>query len=379
MPYSLKHARITFTGKLASLTRKEAYQIVRDAGGEPTLGVSRQTSILVVGMEGWPLLPDWMVSRKLRRAEELMQQGHPIQIISESTFLELVGRKERQSFLRKTYPAEEVCKLLKISGETLRRWEQFSLVQPREGLYDFQDLVSLRTLGELVNRGISPANIAKSLQALASVLPGTDRPLAQLKIVVENPKALLFNLGESLIAPNGQLIINFDTKSKSEGKVISLGSKNLTETEWFEYGQAYEDDESYTEAEDAYRKAIARSPHFPEAYFNLGNVLRMTGRAEAAQELYRMAIAQDPAMACAWYNLADIQQQRGQLKEAVASLQSALGACATYADAHFNLALCYEQLGQKPEADRHWSAYVKLDPFSEWAKVAKRHLLPESG
>ena len=84
-------------------------------------------------------------------------------------------------------------------------------------------------------------------------------------------------------------------------------------------------------------------------------------------------------MACAWYNLADIQEERGQIKEAVASLQSALAACATYADAHFNLALCYEKLGRKPEADRHWSAYVKLDPFSQWAEVARCHLSSKSG
>ena len=106
--------------------------------------------------------------------------------------------------------------------------------------------------------------------------------------------------------------------------------------------------------------------------------LRVTGRPEAAEELYRIVIVQDPAMACAWYNLADIQQEHGQIKEAVASLHSALAVCTTYADAHFNLALCYEKLGQKPEADRHWSAYLKLDPFSQWAEVAKRHLSPKS-
>src|SRR5439155_13643662 len=259
-----------------------------------------------------------------------------------------------------------------------RRWEQFGLVRSQQGLYDFQDLVSLRTLAELVNRGIKPANIAKSLQTLASVLPGTDRPLAQLKVVVENPKAILFNLEECLIASNGQLTINFDAESKSGGKVICLGSKNPTDTEWFEFGQAYEEEESYAEAEDAYRQAIALSHHFPDAYFNLGNVLRVTGRPEAAEELYRIVIVQDPAMACAWYNLADIQQEHGQIKEAVASLHSALAVCTTYADAHFNLALCYEKLGQKPEADRHWSAYLKLDPFSQWAEVAKRHLSPKS-
>src|SRR5215813_11301897 len=74
MPFSLRQARVTFTGKLASLSRKEACQIVYDGGGEVTPSVSRRTSLVVVGMEGWPLLPDGMISSKLKRAEELMKR-----------------------------------------------------------------------------------------------------------------------------------------------------------------------------------------------------------------------------------------------------------------------------------------------------------------
>lgn len=100
MTESLKYVRVAFTGKLASMTRKEAFQIVSASGGEPCASVSRRTSMLVIGMEGWPLLPDGQISRKLHLAEKLTR----IRIISESAFLELVGLKERQEDLRKTYP-----------------------------------------------------------------------------------------------------------------------------------------------------------------------------------------------------------------------------------------------------------------------------------
>ncbi len=374
MPSSLKHARVTFTGKLISLTRKEAFQLVRDAGGEPTLGVSRRTSIVVVGMEGWPLLPDGEISSKLKHAEELRRKGQNIEIISEDAFLELAGLQGHRSTLRKTYPAQEVCRLLKLSPETLRRWEQFSLVHSENGLYDFQDLVSLRTIGELVSHGVNPTSIAKSLKGLSSILPDTERPLAQLKVVADNPKAILVNLGECLMAPNGQLTINFDAGPRHEGAVIPLSLESATSSEWFEYGQTCEDEERYAEAEEAYRKAIALTPHFPEVYFNLGNVKRVQGHTEAAEELYRAAVSQDPELACAWYNLADLQEEAGRLKEAVASFQRALEAFPSYADAHFNLALCYEKLSQKQDANRHWSVYLKLDPSSQWAEIAKRHL-----
>jgi tetratricopeptide (TPR) repeat protein len=371
---SLKQARVTFTGKFASMTREEACQIVREAGGESTPAVSRRTSFLVVGMEGWPLLPDGMISNKLKCAEELIRRGHDIRILSEESFLELAGRKTRpRRPFQKAYPAEEVCKLLRLPAETLRRWEQFGLIRSQDGLYDFQDLVSLRTIAELVGRGVRPETIGKSLKALGAVLPGTERPLAQLRIVAENPKAILVELGDHLIAPNGQLLINFEAKHKPAGAVIAIDEK-VTDTEWFEFGQACEEDESYAEAADAYRKAVARQPCFPDAYFNLGNVLRLMGQPDAAMEAYHSAISQDPQMATAWYNLADVQEEQGEILKAIHSLLRALEACPAYADAHFNLALCYEKVEQKRDAARHWAAYLKLDHSSQWAKIARRHL-----
>jgi tetratricopeptide (TPR) repeat protein len=371
---SLKQAKVTFTGKTASMTREEAYELVRQAGGEPTHIVSRYTTFVVVGMEGWPLLADGRISNKLKRAEELIRRGHGIRIISEQTFLELTGRKSyHQPLFQKTYRSEEVCKLLKLSTETLQRWEQFGLIRSQDGLYDFQDLVSLRTITELVNRGVRTETIGKSLRALESILPNTDRPLAQLKIVVENPKALLVELGDHLIAPNGQLLINFEPRVRKEGTLVAM-SEQATGDEWFEFGQSCEEDENYPEAADAYRKAVTLEPDFPEAHFNLGNVLRVMGQHQAAAQAYRQAIARDPQMATAWYNLADVQEELGEIQSAVRSLQKALEACSNYADAHFNLALCYEKLEQKREANRHWTAYIKLDPTSQWAKIARRHL-----
>lgn len=356
------------------MSREEACRLVREAGGEPSVGVSRKTSLLVVGMGGWPLLPDGGVGSKLKRAEELRRRGCGIRIISEEAFLELLGRKNRrQPVVPKTHSAAEVCKRLRLPPEALQRWEQFGLIRPVDGLYDFQDLVSIRTLAELVERGVRPEVIAKSLQSLASILPAVDRPLAQLKIVAQNPKALHVDLGEFLMAPNGQLLINFDEEPRREAAIVPLHA-TPSEAEWFEYGQTCEESEDYSEAVDAYRRAISTEPHFPAAWFNLGNALRMLGQIDAAADAYREASRQDAAMAPAWYNLADVQEEQGKIHDAVKSLQAALQASLSYADAHFNLALCHEKLEQRSEAKRHWEAYLKLDGSSQWAKIARRHL-----
>jgi hypothetical protein len=104
-----------------------------------------------------------------------------------------------------------------------------------------------------VERGVRPEVIAKSLQSLASILPEIDRPLAQLKIVAENPRALHVDLGESLMAPNGQLLINFGEAPRHEATIVPLRATR-SETEWFEYGQSCEEAEDYDEAVDAYRQ-----------------------------------------------------------------------------------------------------------------------------
>jgi len=356
------------------MSQEEACRLVREAGGEPTPGISRKTSMLVVGMCGWPLLPDGGVGSKLKRAEELRRRGCEIRILSEEAFLELLGRKNRhQSEVPKTHSAAEVCKRLKLSPEALQRWEQFGLIRPVNGLYDFQDLVSLRTIAELVERGVRPEVIAQSLQSLISILPGVDQPLAQLKIVAENPKALHVDLGEFLMEPNGQLLINFDEAPRREAAIVPLHATPSGE-EWFEHGQMCEEVENYSDAVEAYRRATSSQPRFPAAWFNLGNALRMLGQLDAAAEAYREASGQDAAMAAAWYNLADVQEEQGKLADAVKSLRAALEASPSYADARFNLAFCYERLQQRKEARFHWEAYLKLDASSEWAKIARRHL-----
>jgi DNA-binding transcriptional MerR regulator len=361
---SLKNARVAFTGKLASMTRQDAARIVLAAGGMAIDSVSRSTSTLVVGMCGWPLLADGRISTKLRRAEKLVGQGCRLRIVSELVFLELVGLTKRQCELWKTYTGREVCQILDIHPETLQRWEQFSLVRSQNGMYDFQDVVSLQTISQLVGRGVKPELIAKSLQGLASLLPGTERPLAQLKIVVEHPKSIVAEFARYRLSPEGELFFNFDSAGRSESPVISFRADDLGADGWFERGQYFEAEAQLEEAEQAYRNAVSRSPHFPEAYFNLGNVLLEMGQPDAAEKAYQTATVQDPGFASAWYNLAHVQEERAKVVEAISSLEKALTASPGYPDAHFNLALCLEKVGRQREADHHWSVYLKLEDSS---------------
>jgi NAD-dependent DNA ligase len=75
---------VAFTGRLACMTRAEAFEVVRQNGGSPSQTVTKQTKLLVVGELGWPLLDDGRPSNKLSRATE-----YDIPVVSERRFLEL--------------------------------------------------------------------------------------------------------------------------------------------------------------------------------------------------------------------------------------------------------------------------------------------------
>ena len=53
---------------------------------------------------------------------------------------------------------------------------------------------------------------------------------------------------------------------------------------------------------------------------------------------------------------------------------TALRLSPSYADVHYNIALLYQSMNQPMKAVRHWMAYLKLDPSSSWATIARREL-----
>lgn len=80
---------LVFTGSL-SLPRSEAADLAARVGCRVDGGVTKRTTLLVVGDEDIERLAGHDKSSKHRKAEELIQCGQPIRIIRESDFSELV-------------------------------------------------------------------------------------------------------------------------------------------------------------------------------------------------------------------------------------------------------------------------------------------------
>ena len=84
------NASVVFTGKLQSMTRGEASQLVLNYGGICPNNVTRNTGYLVIGDYDLTSFTEIFASTKMQKVEELINKGHPIKILGESHFLKMV-------------------------------------------------------------------------------------------------------------------------------------------------------------------------------------------------------------------------------------------------------------------------------------------------
>ena len=82
---------IVITGTLDSMPRREAFQLIADAGAQPGDRVTKSTNILVVGEQDIARLAAGETqSAKQCKAADLRRAGHDIQLVSETEFLRMV-------------------------------------------------------------------------------------------------------------------------------------------------------------------------------------------------------------------------------------------------------------------------------------------------
>ena len=84
----LRGEKIVFTGKLDTLSRKQAQALVTALGGKPQEAVTKDTTILVIGKANTNLFQEDPRSLKMQKVEALQQEGHSVCVLSEQAFLE---------------------------------------------------------------------------------------------------------------------------------------------------------------------------------------------------------------------------------------------------------------------------------------------------
>jgi BRCA1 C Terminus (BRCT) domain len=194
---------VAFTGRLACMSRAEAFEVVRQHGGMPSQAVTKRTNLLIVGELGWPLLDDGRPSNKLARAT-----SYSIPVVSERRFLEWIGKAVPDE-VQRTYSAEQLTALSKLPSETIQELVQFGLLDERCGRFGFRDLASARQIARLLADGVRLSEIIRGVSEIRRWLPEVGLSNVRLRpgpgntLEVEQPGGRTDKRGQFLFAVDG--------------------------------------------------------------------------------------------------------------------------------------------------------------------------------
>ena len=370
---------VVFTGKLATVGRREAHAVVEQQGGAADDEITARTTMLVVGAQGITRTAQKLVdptgvvsdagiggSNKLKKAEAVNTQSPGrIQILSEDEFYRRAALQSSESLKRRYHSLRQIRERYPLIREPqLRHLEKWGLVRPvtrtnTDTYYSFTDVAVLKQIHD-------------ELEPNGSFQGAVRRRLA---------------------AREGQLTLDFSSvRSEARpAKVVALRRREATKitmpppaipadsaqtalaARFFLEGSALDEggDGDRARARVAYRKALLLDPNLVPAIVNLANLHYAHDDLVEAQALYGRALMLDPECFEAHFNLGNIHHDLGRYQEAMSYYHGALGLNPTYADAHFYLAVTLEKVGRSGEAKRHWRSYQQLAPDGEWFDLAK--------
>lgn len=292
----------------------------------------------------------------------------------------------RHDPLTDLYSASDVARLFNVAASRLRYWDRTGFLTPsgrrgRRRCYTFQDLVGVRAAKTLLDAGVPLRRVRRSLDSLRTLLPKVTRPLTELRVMADGNSVVVRDAQGRFDASTGQGVLDFELSQLREDVVRTLQRHGELDPKkrnaydlYLEGCRLDEDEATFAQAEELYRRAIALDPELANAVTNLGNVRFRRGYPQEAEELYKRALAIDADQPEAYYNLGFLYYERGDAKSAVPCFERAVETDPAFADAHFNLAMALEDVGQRASARKHWQVYLQLEPQGPWAEVARRHL-----
>ena len=289
-----------------------------------------------------------------------------------------------------TYTLGDVARITGVSRARLRYWERTALLEPsvardsansrRQGSqFEFRDLVTVRSVLSLLDRGVSLRRIRRSVDALRKRMPDFDRPLSSLRPWLDGSRRVVVRHDGVLVEPDGQLVLEFGpTRTDSPVALCAAAanpSRRDSAEEWFEQGCKLDSNRNtYAEAIEAYKRAIECDPDCADAHCNLGSVYFNQDRLASSRVCFERALAIDSHHVESNLNLATLLEEEGRYQMALRHYKVALEADPMFADAHVSLALVYERIGLRRKARGHWRRYLQLEPSGTWVEIACQRL-----
>ena len=281
------------------------------------------------------------------------------------------------------YTVAEVARLFGYKPSRLRYWDRSGLLGPSarvagRNYYTFQDLVGVRAAKGLLEQGVPLQQVRRSVESLREAFPKTTQPLSVLRVLADGRTVLVQDDVGTYEPATGQAVLDFRIDGLESDVVRLLHFDHDDRSRAYEHyleGCRFDEDErTYAQAEQAYRKALSLDPTLSNALTNLGNLEYRRNQLEAAEDYYHRALECDPEQPEALYNLGFLHFEREEVDEAVSLFRAALKSDPSFADAHFNLAMALEERGERAAARPHWQRYLALEPEGSWAEIARKNL-----
>ena len=391
----LNECRIVFIGKLGSMNRKDARELVRKHGGMVADKVDDSVNMVVIGADQFS--PD-QHDELLEDSVVAAASNGQVEILSETQLWQRLAMVDPDLEVGQLYTPAMLAQLLELPISTIRRWHRRGLISPTRQVhklpyFDFQEVASARRLAKLIASGAAPQQIESRLSKLASLYPDLQRPLSQLSVIVEGRQVLL-RQGQGLLEPGGQMRIDFDALAEegndhqdSQPSVLSIDSPDFHSTqepksldqlatpgEFIQLAIEHEDAGETELAIQTYRSLALGFGPTADVCFRLAELLYQVGDLAGARERYFMAVELDEAFVEARANLGCVLVESDEPELAISAFEGALLHHSEYPDVHFYLAGVLDQVGRPEDAVTHWQQFLDLAPKSPWAEEARVRL-----
>ena len=127
--------------------------------------------------------------------------------------------------MNKLYPTNLIRKLTGATDNQLKYWVKIGLINPEKRdntfFYSFRDIIKLRLIVALKEKGLSLQKIRKGIQNLSKTLPESDEALSKLIIFTNGSDMIISEKGKYFSAITMQLYFTFDTE-QIETEVIEI-------------------------------------------------------------------------------------------------------------------------------------------------------------
>jgi tetratricopeptide (TPR) repeat protein len=285
------------------------------------------------------------------------------------------------------YTLGDVARICGVSRRRVRYWERTSLIGAppevaEQPAFGFRDLVSVRSIVGLLERGVPLRRIRRCADAMRQRFPERE-PLSGLR-AWPGAHCLLLHRDGAWMEPDGQLVLDF-VCGESPGAVQMLDARRGQESsfhaarEWFVRGSELDVERAtWNEAADCYRRAIELDPTFADAHCNLGSLLFNRGRRDDARRHFEQTVELAPRHVEGHLNLGTLCEEDGADERALWHYRQALESDPRFPDIHVSIALIYEKLELPRTARVHWRRYLQLEPAGSWSRVARQRLEPDS-